>query len=67
MGAKYTQAQNKATQKYVKNTFDTISVRVPKGEKEVIGKHAVAFGDGSMNAFINRAIKEAMKRDIIKG
>ena len=27
MGSKYTEAQNKATQKYIKNAYDTITVR----------------------------------------
>lgn len=32
--ARYTEAQNKATQKYVKNNYDDIKVRVPKGKRE---------------------------------
>ena len=34
MARKYSEAQNKATQKYIKNTYDTISFRVPKGDRE---------------------------------
>lgn len=63
MGSKYTQAQNKATQKYIQNTFDTLAVRVPKGDKDKILAHAEEFGDGSINAFIKRAIKETMESD----
>lgn len=62
MGRKYSAAQNKATQKYIKSAYDTISLRVRKGEKEVIQEHADGQGE-SMNAFINRAISEQMERD----
>ena len=30
----YTQAQNKATQKYQKENMDQIAIRVPKGKRE---------------------------------
>ena len=62
MVARYSQAQNKATQKYIKNAYDEIKVRVPKGEKDRIREHAAERGE-SLNAFIIRAINEAMERD----
>lgn len=62
MGSKYTDAQNKATQKYIKNAYDTIPIRMYKGEKDIVQEHAKSQGE-SMNAFINRAIKETMERD----
>lgn len=40
MGAKYSEAQNKATQKYIKNAYDTITVRVPKGMRDKYNAHA---------------------------
>lgn len=60
--SKYSQAQNKATQKYIKNNYDDIRVRTDKGEKEKIKAHAATKGE-SLNGFINRAISETMERD----
>ena len=50
-----------ATNKY-RSKFDVVQIRVPKGDRDKIAKHAEKRGE-SMNAFINRAIKETMKRD----
>ena len=36
--------------------------KLPKGKKEQVQKHIASTGE-SMNAFINRAIDEAMERD----
>ena len=66
MGSKYTEAQKKASQKYMANNLDEIKVRVPKGEKEVIKQHADKHDNGSVNAFIQRAIAETMERDTQK-
>ncbi len=55
-------AQKKATKKYVKNHYDRIDMRVPKGKREIISKHAKDY-DGSLNKFLNRAVDEAMERD----
>lgn len=54
--------RKKANQKYLA-TLDEIKIRVPKGEKERIRLHAEGNGE-SMNAFINRAIRETIERDI---
>lgn len=59
---KQTQAQLRATKKYHEK-LDNIQIRVPKGEKEKISVHAAAQGE-SLNAFVVRAIKEAMEREI---
>lgn len=32
--ARYSQSQNKSTQKYIKNNYDEIKIRVPKGMRE---------------------------------
>lgn len=66
MGSKYTEAQKKASQKYMANNLDEIKLRVPKGEKEVIKAHAEKYDGGSVNAFIQRAIAETMERDNTK-
>ena len=55
-------AQQKAVAKYMKENYDEIKVRVDKGEKEFIKAHAETRGE-SLNAFINRAIKNQMKQD----
>ncbi len=59
------EAQKKASEKYVKNNYDEIKVRVPKGKKEIIQAHATQQNE-STNAFINRAVNEAMERDKTK-
>ena len=56
-------AQQKAVSKYMKENYDEVKVRMPKGQKEVIKAHAEKHDGGSVNAFINRAISETMKRD----
>ena len=66
MGNKYTDAQKKATLKYIANNLDEIKVRVPKGEKETIKAHAEEYDNGSVNGFIQRAIAETMERDKAK-
>lgn len=55
-------AQQRAVNKYVKNNYDEIKVRMPKGKKEVIQAHVAQQGE-SVNAYINRAIDKAMSED----
>lgn len=55
-------AQQRAVNKYVKNNYDELKLRMPKGKKDVIQVHAAQQGE-SVNAYINRAIDEAMQRD----
>ena len=45
--------------------YDRISLMVAKGDKERIADHAAKKKE-SVNAFINRAIREAMERDSTK-
>ena len=59
-------ANQKAVAKYVKNHYDDIKVRVPKGEREIIKTHAEEYDGGSVNGFIQRAIAETMERDKAK-
>ena len=56
-------ANQKAVAKYMKANYDDIKVRVPKGEREIIKAHAEKHDKGSVNSFIQRAIKETMQRD----
>ena len=55
-------AQQRAVNKYVANNYDRVLVTMPKGQKDIIKTHAEAHGE-SVNAFIGRAIAEAMERD----
>ena len=55
-------AQQKAVNKYMKNNYDELKVRVPKGRKDIIKAHAEKNGE-SVNGFVNRAINETIQRD----
>lgn len=55
-------AQQKAVSKYMKENYDELKVRIPKGEKETIKAHAEAKGE-SLNGFINRAISQTIRQD----
>lgn len=48
--------------KYNKEKYEDLRVRVPKGKKEKVKAHAESM-DGSLNKFINRAIDETIERD----
>ena len=56
------EAENRAIKKYEKEKIDRFLIRIPKGEKEKIAEHAKAQGE-STNAFIYRAVNEAIERD----
>ena len=57
----YDEVSKRATNKYRKK-YDLIQIRAPLGERDKIADHAAIRGE-SINAFINRAIKETMDRD----
>ena len=61
----YTEANKKATMKYIKNNYDEIKVRVPKGNKAVIQKYADELSI-SLNRFVISSIEYAMEKDIFK-
>lgn len=52
----------KSINKYKAKAYDRIGLEVPKGDRERIRDHADRLGV-SVNAFIRRAIDEAMERD----
>ena len=61
--ARYSEAQNKATQKYQKKAYENINFRLRKGEtptKEDISAAADAVGE-SVNGYIKEAIKQRIK------
>lgn len=53
---------SKSINKYIAKAYDRINLTVPKGEKTAIQDHAAKMGE-SANAFIYRAINEAIGRD----
>ena len=55
----------RAVKKYDAEKVDRVVFRVPKGKKELLQQHAAAQGE-SLSAFLNRAVDEAMERDIKK-
>jgi hypothetical protein len=55
-------ARTRANRKYNEKAYDRIEITVPKGDKEAVQAHAKAMGE-STNAFVNRAMAEAMERD----
>ena len=57
-----TDAQRRARDKWLNEKVETINIRVPKGKKTLIKEHADKLEE-SINAFINRAIDETIKRD----
>ncbi len=59
----YTQAQNKATQKYIKNNYDELRIRVRKDDeinKTVIAEKANEVNE-SINEFVLNAVKQRIK------
>ena len=55
-------AQQKAVNKYMKENYDEIKVRVAKGRKAEIKAHAERQGK-SINGYVTEAIDEKMERD----
>lgn len=62
----YTQAGNKATQKYVREHLDRIEIREEKGYRDKIKAAADAAGQ-SVNAYILQAVEERMQREQAQG
>ena len=56
-------AHKRAVAKYNAANYDRVELRLAKGQKEKLKVHAEKMGDDSLNAFINRAISEALERD----
>lgn len=57
--ARYTEAQNKATQKYISKAYDQFSVRVPKGKREIYKNHAESKGKS-----LNQLVIELLDKDM---
>ena len=59
MGDKYTDAQKKASIKYLKEKTDSIQIRVPKGTKDRWRVAATERGK-SLNQFIAEAVEKVI-------
>lgn len=57
------EAQKKATMKYMKNNLDDIKTRVPKGKRDEYKSAAAALGYTSFNNFVIQAIEEKLQRE----
>lgn len=55
-------AQQQAVSKYMKANYDELKIRIPKGNRARIQEHAREQGEFT-NAFIYRAVNEAIERD----
>ena len=62
LGAKYTDAQKKAAEKYIAEKTDKIGIRVPKGTKDKYKEFAARKGK-SLNALIVEMLEDAMKKE----
>lgn len=60
--AKYTEAQNRASQKYIKKNLESIQFRVKKGEREYYKKVAEQMGL-SLAQFFLQAANEKIERE----
>lgn len=56
----YTDAQKRATAKYNAKAYDRIEIKVKKGQKEIIQKHAEEQGK-SLNSYIVDLIESDMQ------
>ena len=56
-----TEAAKRANKKYEKEKIDRVVMRVPKGKRELLHTYALEQGE-SLNAFLNRAVNEAIQR-----
>ena len=59
---KTTDAQKRASTKWLSEKVENVTGRVPIGKKAVLQEHAKAHGE-SLNAFLYRAANETMERD----
>lgn len=57
----YSDAQNKAVQRYISKTYDQVSLRIPKGQREKIQTYADQLGK-SLNGYIVDLIYVDMKK-----
>lgn len=59
--SRYSDAQNKSTQKYIHKNYDQVSLRIPKGKREEYKAFAESQGK-SLNQLIVDLIEESMHK-----
>lgn len=59
--ARYSEAHNKATQRYIKKAYDEVKIRMPKGKKDEIKAFVEECNYPSMNQFIIDAVEHYTK------
>lgn len=70
--SKYNKKSKEYTLKYVKENYDEIKLRLPKGSKEDIKKHIDLYKDNlpaseqTMSGYIKASINEKIKNDKAK-
>ena len=62
--SRYTQAQNKATQKYIAANLEEVRLRVPKGGKEALIEEATDKGYTAYSRYIIDAVNEKAGREL---
>ena len=55
----YTKATMRAVDKYVKNNYDRIEIKVPKGRKQAVEAYARGRGE-SVNGLVNGLLRAEM-------
>ena len=55
--------QAKYNYQWTQENYYRLTILFPKKQKDKLKEHVTRCGDGSINAFVNRAIAEAMERD----
>ena len=61
----YTQAQNKATQKYIKNNYDDLRIRIRKDDE--INKAVITDNANKANESVKEYVVKAVKQRIESG
>lgn len=61
----YTQAQNKATQRYVKKSYDVLTIRTRKDDE--INKAVITDNANKVNESVNEYVVKAVKQRIESG
>ena len=56
------EAQKRATMKYMKNNYDRLEIKVLKGSKQAIQDVAASVGE-SINGYVKKAVRTQIKAD----
>lgn len=57
------EAQQRSINKYLRNNYDDIKTRVPKGMRDEYKNKVAALGYDSFNTFVIQAIEEKIARE----